>query len=432
MSAQRNRNEYAGGAVARYLLLGAAVFLTAFGLVMIYSASSISALVKQGSSLYYLEKQLFFVAFGAVAALLASRFDYRLLKGKLGYWAWGSVVGLLILTYVVGVVRNGSRRWLPLGLFNLQPSELAKITCVIVAALLTVEWQRGKLDTPSYLKRLAVFVAIPAALIVFQPDLGTAVLIALGVGIVLVVGGIDLKWILGAVGVLVVGGLVFTLIEPYRLERVMTSLNPWSDPLDSGYQTVQALLAFGSGGLKGVGLGLSRQKWFYLPESQTDFIFAMIGEEIGLIGTIAVVLAFGVLLYAGMRIAIGSRDPFGRLLASALTGMLSCQAVLNMCAVTGIFPVTGKPLPFLSYGGSSIIATLISVGLILSVSQYGAHSPHVAKPPGKSHNKAGEKRPPAGGQKTKERARADSHERRRDSGTRVPRSGGSSGVRRSR
>lgn len=430
MSGARNRNEYAGGAAARYLLLGAVVFLTAFGLVMIYSASSISALVKQGSSAYYLERQLVFIVVGVLLATFLSRFDYRLLKGKLGYRAWWAIVSLLVLTYAVGVARNGSRRWVPMGFFNPQPSEFAKIACVVVAALLTIEWQHRKLDTPTYLKRLAVYVAVPATLIVFQPDLGTAVLLALGVGIVLVVGGINLKWVFSAVGALVAFGLLFIAIEPYRLERVRTALNPWSDPLGSGYQSVQALLAFGSGGLKGVGLGLSRQKWFYLPESHTDFIFAMVGEEAGLIGTVAVVLGFAVLLYAGMRIAVGSHDKFGRLLASALTGMLVCQAVLNMCAVTGILPVTGKPLPFLSYGGSSMLVTMMSIGLILSVSQYGAHAPRLAKPSRRKHEVTD--RRTASGNRTKERTRADTDERRRNSGTRVPRAGSGGAVRRSR
>ncbi|NTW27747.1 MAG: putative lipid II flippase FtsW [Coriobacteriia bacterium] len=409
----KQRHQLAGGPVARYLLLGMVVFLTAFGLVMIYSASSITALVKMGSGLYYLERQMIFVVVGGALAFGLSRFDYRRFQGMLGYQAWGVIVALLVLTYVLGQTTNGSRRWIPMGFFNPQPSEFAKVACVLVAALLTVEWQRRRMETKKYLLRMGIFVGIPALLIVFQPDLGTAILMASGVAIVLFLGGIEIKWVTRAAVLLVAFGVFAIAIAPYRLERVITALNPWSDPTDKGYQTIQALLAFGTGGIKGVGLGLSRQKWFYLPMADTDFIFAMIGEEVGLIGTVAVVVAFAVLLYAGARIAMGSRDQFGRLLAGALTGMLGFQAILNMAAVTGVFPVTGKPLPFLSYGGSSMLVTMLSVGLILSVSEFGARAPRVMRAVPKS----------------KEPIRANLDERRRHSWARLPRAGSGGGVR---
>lgn len=400
--------EYAGGSVPRYLLLASAVFLTVFGLVMVYSASSISALVKEGSSYYFVGKQLVFVLAGVGVAFFASRFDYRRFQGTLGYWAWGTAIGLLVMTYGLGVVRGGARRWIPLGFFNLQPSELAKIACVLVAAMLTVEWQRNRIDTTSYLRRMGVFVGIPAVLTVMQPDLGTTVLIALGVAIVLFLGGIELRWAYAAIGVLSVFGVFAIMAQPYRLARVLSALDPWSEAQGKGYQAVQALLAFGTGGVKGVGLGLSRQKWFYLPEAHNDFIFAMIGEETGLIGTVSVVLAFMLLVYAGIRISVGARDQFGRLVAGALTGMIGLQAVLNMAAVTGLLPVTGKPLPFVSYGGSSMLVTMVSLGLILSVSQYGARAPRGVKAPPRS----------------KESNRASSGERRGDSGPRIPRPSG--------
>ena len=395
--------EYAGGPVPRYLMLGATLFLTVFGLVMIYSASSISSYVKFQSSFHFLIPQALSVVVGVALAAVAARFDYRRFQGFLGMLAWAVSVGLLIVTYGLGVVRGGARRWIPLGFVNLQPSEFAKIACVLVAAMLAVEWQRGRLETRTYLVRLSLFVGIPAVLIVFQPDLGTAILLAIGVAIVLYLGGIEMRWVAGAGAILVAFGAFAIAIEPYRLERVVTAFNPWADPQHKGYQAVQALLAFGTGGIKGVGLGLSRQKFFYLPEAHTDFIFAIIGEEIGLIGTIAVVAAFAVLLYAGVRIAIGSRDPYGKLVAGALTGMLTCQAALNMAAVTGIFPVTGKPLPFVSYGGSSMIVTMLCVGLILSVSEYGARAPRAVR----------------AATKNGEPVRASSDERRRDGRARI-------------
>jgi len=399
------RKHYAGGPVPRYLLLGAAVFLTAFGVTMVYSASSISALVKEGTSIHYAMRQILFVVVGGGLAFVAARFDYRRFQGLLGLQAWWVSVALLVVTYGLGVVRGGARRWIPLGLFNLQPSEFAKIACVLVAAGLAVEWQRGRVESATYMGRIAFYVGIPAVLIVFQPDLGTAVLLAVGVAIVLFLGGIELRWIAVSAGALALFGGIAISLESYRLGRVMTALNPWLDPSGKGYQTIQALLAFGTGGVNGVGLGLSRQKFFYLPEAHTDFIFAIIGEEVGLIGTLAVVAAFGVLLYAGIRIAMGARDPYGRLVAGALTGMLAIQATLNMAAVTGVFPVTGKPLPFISYGGSSMFVTMICVGLILSVSKYGACAPAAVR----------------NVPRKEERVRANVDERRRDSRTRVPR-----------
>ena len=410
-----NTREYAGGHAARYLLLGSALFLTIFGLVMVYSASSISALVKQGSSYYFVFRQLVFVVAGVVLAFIASRFDYRRFQGSLGIQAWGGAVFLLGVTYVLGFASHGARRWIPLGFFNLQPSELAKIACVLVAAALAVEWQRRRTDTPTYLRRLALFVGVPAVLVVFQPDLGTAILMAMGVAIVLFLGGIEMRWVYIAGGIMTTFGVAAILIQPYRLARVSSALDPWSQAQGKGYQAVQALLAFGTGGVSGLGLGLSRQKWFYLPEAHTDFIFAMVGEEAGLIGTLAVVAAFVILLYAGIKIAMGSRDQYGKLLAGALTGMLGLQAVLNMAAVTGLFPVTGKPLPFMSYGGSSMIVTMISVGLILSVSQYGACAPGAVKALPRK--------------KSEEPSRASSDERRRDRGARVPRPDGRRSVR---
>lgn len=408
------RKEYAGGPAARFLLLGAAVFLTVFGLVMIYSASSISALVKEGSAFHFFVRQLLFVFGGVIAAYIAARFDYRRFQGRLGYQTWIVAVTLLVATYGLGVVRGGARRWIPLGFFNLQPSELAKIACVLVAAMLAVEWQRGRLDKGEYLRKMGLYVGVPAVLIVFQPDLGTAILLMVGVAVVLYLGGIELRWVGLSGALLIAFGAIAIWLEPYRLKRVVSAFNPWADPLGSGYQAVQALLAFGTGGLGGVGLGLSRQKFFYLPEAHTDFIFAIIGEEAGLIGTLAVVAAFGVLLFAGVRIAMGARDPYGRLVAGALTGMLAFQATLNMSAVTGIFPITGKPLPFVSYGGSSMLVTMLSVGLLLSVSEYGARAPRAVRL----------------SPRNKESSRASSDERRRDRGARVSRADGGRTARR--
>ncbi len=373
------KHAYAGGPGARYILLGSAFFLTAFGLLMIYSASSVTATVREGSSWYYLARQLAFIAACAPLAWFLSRYDYRRFKEKAGV-LWAAGIVLLITTLAIGVVRGGARRWIPLGLFNLQPSELVKIACVLVVSALAVDWMRGRAPTNTFLGRVAMIVSVPSLLIMLQPDFGTTVTLVAAVAIVLVLAGIDWKWIVGvAMGVAALAAIAI-MAEPYRMKRVTAFLDPWADAQGRGYQTVQALLAFGTGGIDGVGLGLSRQKFFYLPEAHNDFILAIIGEEIGLLGTLSVVLGLALFTWAGYRIAVGTKDPFGRLVAGGLTGMLAFQAVLNMAAVTGLLPITGKPLPFVSYGGSSILVTLICLGLILSVSEYGALVPRAVKP----------------------------------------------------
>lgn len=397
------RHAYAGGTGARYWLLGSAFFLTAFGLVMIYSASSIMALAREGNSTVFLVKQLVAAALGWGLALLLARFDYRLLKDRANA-VWALCVALLVVVLMIGVVTNGAARWIPLGIVNLQPSELAKIGCIIAVAAVALEWQRGRLLDKHFLGRVALLTVVPSVLIIMQPDMGTTATLVVTVVIVLLLAGIKMRWVLGAGTFLVSLAALFIWIEPYRMRRVTGFLNPELDPIGSGYQIIQALYAFGSGGLDGVGLGLSRQKFFYLPEAHTDFILAIIGEEAGLLGTLAVVAGFCVFVWAGFRIANGARDGFGRLVAGGLTGMIAFQAVLNMAAVTGMMPVTGKPLPFVSYGGSSMIMTMIAVGLLLSVSEYGMLAPRAVRV-----------RRPA-----EEHVRESSRERRRDGRAHIP------------
>lgn len=372
------RHDYAGGAGARYLLLGSAVFLISFGLVMIYSASSITATVREGSSWYFFARQMLFAATGAAIAAALARFDYRRLRDR-AQVIWYGGLALLVLVLLLGVVRGGARRWIPLGFFNLQPSELAKIACVLLVAGVALEWQRGRMPTKALLWKAFIATAIPAALIMLQPDLGTTMTLVVAVACVLILAGIEFRWVALSTVAVVAAGVLMIAIEPYRVKRFVSFLDPFADPLGKGYQSVQALYAFGSGGLQGVGLGLSRQKFFYLPEAHTDFILAIIGEEAGLLGTLAVVVGFIVLVWSGFKIATGARDGYGRLVAGGLTGMLAFQAFLNMAAVTGIMPVTGKPLPFMSYGGSSMIVTMICLGLILSVSEYGALAPRAVR-----------------------------------------------------
>lgn len=379
MSGPRN---FAGGASARYLLLGATVFLSVAGVVMVYSASYVADFVHYGSGIYHLWRQAAFLLGGAAAAFLLAKWDYRRLKA-LAWTFWAASVGLVALTFMVGIVRGGAKRWLSLGFVNLQPSEIAKVACVILVSLYAAKWRGGELDDIDFAKKVAIATAVPGLAILLQKDLGTMLSLVLAVAVVLWLAGVRWQWFALGLGVVVAVGLVAIAGEAYRMARVQAFLNPWADPQGNGYQTVQALLAFGTGHLKGVGLGLSRQKFFYLPEAQTDFIYAIVGEELGLAGTLGILGGFAVFCLAGMRIAMGSRDGFGRLMAGGLTGMIGLQAFMNMAAVTGLMPVTGKPLPFMSYGGSSMLVSMACVGLLLSVSAFGANAPRVAKrPPG--------------------------------------------------
>lgn len=367
------RTAYAGGSLPRYLLLFSTLFLLLGGLIMVYSASSVADFVNHQDSMHHLKRQALGALGGLILMAIAMFVDYR--KAK---WAWvaiygGSLVGL-VLVFVMGVGKWGATRWIDLGPFTIQPSEFAKLGCVMVTALLVAQLRAGRITPAEFWRRLFSAVGIVALFVMAQPDMGTTFSILLAVFLVLMIGGIDKRILIGALGAGLVAFAGAVVVAPYRLRRLLAYRDPWADPLDSGYQSIQSIYAFGSGGVDGVGLGMSRQKFFYLPAAHTDFIFAIIGEELGLVGSLSVVLAFAVMAYAGVRIALGARDVYGRLLAGGLTAMLVSQAVINMAAVTGLVPVTGIPLPLVSFGGSSMVFTMLCIGIILSVSTYGART----------------------------------------------------------
>lgn len=394
-----SRPPLSGGPAARYLLLGSTLALVLGGLVIIYSASSVSDHVRLADSAYHLKRQAALVGVGVVFLLLLQRVDYRVWK-RWAWPAWGLTLAGLVAVLVVGMSEGGARRWIAVGPVPVQPSEYAKLACVLVVSLLVMEWQRGRLGDKELFGRSALAVAPVLALVMMQPDMGTAVSIGAAVLFVLWLGDVRARYLVSAVAGGAALAVVGVFAEPYRAARFTSFLDPWTDPKGDGYQIIQALLAFGSGGLGGVGLGLSRQKFFYLPAAHTDFVFAIVGEEAGLLGTLSIVAAFVVFTYAGMRIAMGAKDGFGKLLAGGLTAMIAAQAVLNMAAVTGLTPVTGIPLPLVSYGGSSMTFTLACVGVILSVSRHGSRVRRVRAP-----------RP----QEESTRARADERRRHRGS-----------------
>jgi cell division protein FtsW len=350
-----------------HLLVLVTLGLVAFGLVMVYSASSARGLIASDDPAYYLKRQALYALVGLVALVFLSRTDFRKLR-HVGGPMLALAFFFLVAVLVVGTSVNGAKRWIPLGSFSFQPSELAKLGLAL--------WLGARLarkPAPRSLGELAkpvgLVVCFVCGLIVVEPDLGTAIAIVIMVGAMLVVSGTPLR-VLAASGGLGLSVLMLAIwFEPYRRARLFSFIDPWSDPQNAGFQTVQAMIALGSGGLFGVGLGESVQKIYYLPEASTDMIFAIIGEELGLVGAMGVMGAFVLLGYAGFNVALRCRDPFGKRLATGLTALLCGQAAVNLCAVMGIAPLTGIPLPFVSYGGSSLIVALAAVGILLNIAQ---------------------------------------------------------------
>lgn len=340
------------------------------GLIMILSSSSVMAYQNYGSSFLFFLRQLVWAAVGAVAMLVASRIDYRRFRA-LGYPILVvTVVGLLLVLHpALGTKVSGSTRWLVFGPIRFQPSELAKLAMVLVGADICAR-KAGRLRTvQDALMPLGVIFGLVGLLIMLQPDLGTTLIVAGIAFAVLYLAGTRMR-VLGSLGgAAVLGATVLAFSEGYRRARLFSFRDPFSDPLNTGYQAVQAQIALGSGGLFGVGLGASRQKWLYVPNAHTDFIFAIIGEELGLLGTLAVLGLFGMLIYAGVRTARRAPDAFGRIVAGAITAWIGGQAVINMGAVTGLLPITGVPLPLVSFGGSSLVFTLVGLGILTNIAR---------------------------------------------------------------
>lgn len=358
----------------RLLFLGAVAFLALFGLTMIYSSSSITALSSADADYnpaFYLQRQLLFGAVGIVLAFVIARFDYHLWVRKLLVveWAVTLLLLLLVLTPFAGSDAYGATRWIQVGPVNLQPSEFAKITLILVAANLISEYYEGTTYSSRELLTFSLLgVMLPLGLIFMQPDKGTVTVVAVTLVIMLYFGGAPGKL---CVGILVLGIATLALIsyaQPYSRARIQIMLNPWSDPYNKGYQLIQGLYAFGSGGVFGVGIGMSKQKYSYLPMAYNDFIFAVVGEELGLVGTLGMVAAFVVLLWAGLKIARYAPDLAGQLAVVGCTFIIVAQMLLNVTGVLCMFPLSGKPIPFVSYGGSSIMSSLMLAGVVMSVS----------------------------------------------------------------
>ncbi|HEV3480197.1 MAG TPA: putative lipid II flippase FtsW [Gaiellaceae bacterium] len=353
------------GQLEQQLLLLVTLALVAFGLVMVYSATSASAALANGDSSYYLRKQGLYALVGVAFLLLLRRTGYGALRLLSPALVLGSI-GLLLAVLAIGQTVNGARRWLQFGPAVFQPSELAKLALVVFAAAY-LSRRPAPRTLGELMKPLGLVAGGVCVLLLAQPDLGTAITIAVMIGGVLVVSGVSGRLLATAGGICVTAILAAAWFEPYRRARLLSFLNPWDDAQGAGYQPVQAMIALGSGGIFGEGLGRSAQKVNYLPEAHTDMIFAIIGEELGLVGATALIAAYGAFAYAGFRVALACRDPFGKRLAAGITTLVCGQALINLAAVMGAAPLTGITLPFVSYGGSSLVVGLAAVGILLNI-----------------------------------------------------------------
>ncbi len=354
------------------LLFIVVVILTAIGICMVFSSSYVMAYKWYGDSYFFLKKQVLYAIIGLVIFFLAASIDYHCYKKLVLPILILSII-LLIMVFVPGIGRSagGARRWLKIGFFSFQPSEIAKFALILYMAESLTRKHSEEIKTfikgilPSLIIVMVIFL-----LILKEPDFSTS-LIILGISfIMLFIGGTRIiqLFTLGIAAIPV--GILILLKEDYRKVRLLSFLDPWRDPLDSGFHIIQSLLALGSGGISGIGLGESRQKYFYLPDQHTDFIFSIIGEELGFIGTLIVIALFILILWRGFRIAINSVDQFGTLLAAGITAMIAFQSIVNIGVVTKMIPTTGLTLPFISFGGSSLIVTMFCVGILLNISRY--------------------------------------------------------------
>ena len=358
------------------LLFIATLLLVCTSVVMVYSASAFIARENNGDPYLYLFKQVTWALLGLLLVPLMMRIDYRTYRQPVVIWTGLAIVVAGLVAVLFGEARNGANRWLNFGSLGVQPSELAKIVVVVfIAALL--ERRMDRIDDPAYaLLPIGVVLAVIVALILREPDLGTSVAILVIAAVMIFAAGIDYRYV-AALGVAGSAALYFLLaISDYRWRRVTAFLNPWADPLGDGFQMIQSMIAVGSGGIFGRGLMGGVQKMFYLPEPHNDFIYAVLSEELGFVGATVVVACFCVITWRGLRTALRAPDRFGAFLALGLTTMVAFQAFFNVSVVLGLMPTKGIPLPFVSYGGSSLLINLLGMGILLNVSQH-ASSTHV-------------------------------------------------------
>ncbi len=406
--ARRSARAAATRPLEQRVLLTAAMCLLAFGAVMVYSASSARNVLDDGNGTTYLVRYVVFAAIGLGVMQLLSRRGVALMRQFAPLLLLCSF-GLLLLVLVpgLGIEVNGARRWIGPGALSFQPSEVMKLALILYVAQFLATHPKRIRTFKGMVNPIVVVTGAAAALVAKEPDLGTALVICGSVCALLVAAGVPLRYL----GYLAAGGavliLLFALVQPYQQARLTAFLDPWASKSSSGFQAVQGQIALGSGGLFGVGLGQSVQKAYYLPEAHTDFILAVIGEELGVAGVFGVIGLFTMIAWSGLRIARAATEPYAKLLATGLTSLILCQATLNIFVVLGIAPLTGVPLPFISYGPTNLMVILACVGLLLNVSEGTRVGLRLVAPTSKRDDGA-----------------ADRDRRRRNGGTRRPGTGG--------
>ena len=375
---KKERNTQAKEKPFDFILFITVLILLAMGIVMVLSASSPKSLAESGSSYSYVTRQAIFAVIGIILMLIISKIDYKIYEKFAGIAYIGSII-ILAIVPIIGSSTKGATRWLDLGFIRFQPSEIAKIALIIFfASWLTKNKDNLKDVKKGFIKPLMYIVPIAIILVVFQDHLSVTIIIIAVISIMMIMAGTKLRYFItigsiGAVGA--VGGLLalakFTEKGAFRISRITTFLDPWSDIQGDGWQIVQSLYAIGSGGLFGAGLGESKQKFSYIPEPHNDFIFAVLAEELGFIGCAVVIILFAIFIWRGFLIAMRSSDMFGSLVAVGITALIGLQAIMNIAVVTASMPNTGIPLPFFSYGGTALVILLCSVGVLLNVSRSG-------------------------------------------------------------
>jgi len=354
------------------VLFTATLLLVCASIVMVYSASALVALERYQQPYLFVTRQVMWTVLGLALLAVAMRIDYRTYRSDTFVWALLGVVTVMLVGVLFSAPINGTRRWFGLGGLGVQPSELAKIACVLFTALI-LERRMHRIDELSYsLLPIGIVVAGLAGLILLQPDFGTAMSLLLIVVAMVFAAGLNYRYLVGAVLVALPALYIVLVSAPYRRRRLLAFWDPWADPLGDGFQIIQSLIAVGTGGVFGRGLMEGVQKLFYLPEPHTDFIFAVIGEELGLLGATGVLACFCLIAWRGLRISLRAQDSFGSFVALGLTSMIVVQAFVNMSVVLGLMPTKGIPLPLVSAGGSSLLISLLGMGVLLNISQHEA------------------------------------------------------------
>ncbi len=353
------------------LILLTALLLSGIGIIMVYSASAIISLEEYSSHYFFLKKQLLAFAIGLVLMIFAMYFDYNKYR-RFSVLFLGVSLALLILVFIppLGISKNGAMRWIRISSLQFQPSELMKFSLILYVAGYISKKREKINDFMKGILPLSIVVGIFILMLMKQPDFGTVMTIITVIVILLFIGGMSYKYLIGAFAVVVPAAIIAIVSEPYRLKRITTFLNPWENPLSSGFQIIQSMYAFGRGGIFGLGFGEGRGKLFYLPAPYNDFILSVIGEEIGLVGVLTVVTLFFIFIYRGFKVAMNTNDMFGLLLCVGIVSVIGIQGLINIAVSLGMLPTKGIPLPFISFGGSSMITTMFLTGVILNISEH--------------------------------------------------------------